>query len=93
GGCRLTFVTTLDDLPVAQTATGWHTYLSRLEPHLAGGFVSEDDAHTSWRAIHEGCAERFGLDPEPGRRWAAQICPPRKADRSRTLPLSVSAPD
>ncbi|NUS44950.1 MAG: hypothetical protein HOQ24_14840, partial [Mycobacteriaceae bacterium] len=54
GGCRLTFVTTVDDLPVAQTATGWHTYLSRLEPHLAGGVVSEDDAHTSWRAIHEG---------------------------------------
>lgn len=32
----------------AQTAAGWETYLSRLEPHLAGGYLSEAEAHGSW---------------------------------------------
>lgn len=74
-GTRLTFTHTIDDLPAAQTATGWHTYLSRLEPHLAGQPMSEEEAHKHWRAIHEGYAERFGADPEPGRRWADQYLP------------------
>ncbi|MGX1810933.1 SRPBCC domain-containing protein [Nocardia sp. NPDC055321] len=78
-GCRLTFTTTVTGLPVAQTATGWQTYLSRLEPHLAGGFLSDSDAHKPWREIHESYAERFGLDPEPGRRWAAQNLPDERA--------------
>lgn len=74
-GCRLIFTHVIDDLPSAQTATGWETYLSRLEPHLAGGFLSDEDAHKPWREIHERYAERFGVDPEPGRRWAAGNLP------------------
>lgn len=74
-GCRLIFTQVIDDLPSAQTATGWHTYLSRLEPHLAGEYIPEEQAHKSWREIHEGYAERFGVDPEPGRRWAAENLP------------------
>jgi uncharacterized protein YndB with AHSA1/START domain len=74
-GCRLIFTHVIDDLPAAQTATGWETYLSRLDPHLAGGYVSDQDAHKPWREIHERYAERFGVDPEPGRRWAAENLP------------------
>lgn len=71
GGCRLTFTHVIDDLPAAQTATGWEIYLSRLEPHLAGEYLSDEEAHEPWKEIHERYAERFGVDPEPGRRWAA----------------------
>jgi len=73
--CRFVFTHTIDDLPAAQTATGWEIYLSRLEPHLAGGHLSEEEAHEPWAEIHELYAERFGVDPEPGRRWAAQNLP------------------
>ncbi|WP_420855767.1 hypothetical protein [Streptomyces oceani] len=75
GGCRLTFTHVIDDLPAAQTATGWEIYLSRLEPHLAGGHLSDEEAHGSWREIHELYARSFGVDPEPGRRWAEQNLP------------------
>jgi uncharacterized protein YndB with AHSA1/START domain len=75
GGCRLIFTHVIDDLPAAQTATGWETYLSRLEPHLAGEYLSDEEAHKPWKDIHERYAERFGVDPEPGRRWAAANLP------------------
>jgi uncharacterized protein YndB with AHSA1/START domain len=75
GCCRLVFTHVIDDLPAAQTATGWETYLSRLEPHLAGEYLSEEEAHKPWKEIHERYAERFGVDPEPGRRWAAENLP------------------
>lgn len=71
GGCRLAFTHVIDDRALAaQTAAGWETYLSRLEPHLAGGYLSEEEAHEPWEEIHERYAERFGVDPEPGRRFA-----------------------
>lgn len=73
-GCRLTFTHVIDDLALAaQTATGWETYLSRLEPHLAGEHLSEEVAHEQWAEIHERYAERFGVDPTPGRRFAAAL--------------------
>ncbi|WP_233617874.1 SRPBCC domain-containing protein [Actinomadura sp. WAC 06369] len=75
GGCRLVFTHVIDGLPAAQTAAGWETYLARLEPHLAGGHLSEEEAHEPWREIHERYARRFGVDPEPGRRWAAANLP------------------
>ena len=69
-GCRLTFTHVVDDLALAaQTAAGWETYLSRLEPHLAGGHLSEEEAHEPWGEVHERYAERFGVDPTPGRRF------------------------
>ncbi|GAA3645975.1 hypothetical protein GCM10022224_005840 [Nonomuraea antimicrobica] len=74
GGCRLVFTHVIDDHGLtAQTATGWETYLSRLEPHLAGEFVSEEVAHEPWAELHELYAERFGVDPGPGRRFAAAL--------------------
>lgn len=73
-GCQLIFTHVIDDrAAAAQTATGWHIYLSRLEPHLAGEHVSEDAAHKHWAEIHEGYAESFDVDPGPGRRFAAAL--------------------
>jgi uncharacterized protein YndB with AHSA1/START domain len=69
-GCRLIFTHVFDDRSLAaQTAAGWEAYLSRLEPHLAGGHMSEEDAHGPWQEVHERYAERFGIDPAPGRRF------------------------
>ena|GEM_PF-2898481 len=68
GGCRLIFTHVFDDRGLAaQTAAGWETYLSRLEPHLAGGHLSEEEAHEPWGEVHE----RFGVVPAPGRRFLA----------------------
>ncbi|MEU3169575.1 SRPBCC domain-containing protein [Streptosporangium sp. NPDC006930] len=73
-GCRLVFTHVFDDRDIsAQTATGWDAYLSRLEPHLAGKDLSEEDAHEGWEENHERYAERFGVDPAPGRRFAAAL--------------------
>ncbi|GIJ54048.1 SRPBCC domain-containing protein [Virgisporangium aurantiacum] len=73
-GCRLTFTHVITDRALAaQTATGWETYLSRLEPHLTGGYLSEEQAHKPWADIHERYAEMFGVDPTPGRRFAESL--------------------
>jgi uncharacterized protein YndB with AHSA1/START domain len=73
-GCRLVFTHVIGDRSLAaQTATGWETYLSRLGPHLAGGHLSEEEAHKPWEEIHERYAERFGVDPTPGREFAAVL--------------------
>ncbi|GAA3831837.1 hypothetical protein GCM10022226_61260 [Sphaerisporangium flaviroseum] len=73
-GCRLVFTHVIDDRGIsAQTAAGWEAYLSRLEPHLAGKDLSEEEAHEQWAEIHERYAERFGVDPTPGRRFAATL--------------------
>jgi len=71
-GCVLVFTHVFDDRTrAAQTAAGWESYFARLEPHLAGGHLSEDEAHEPWEHVHERYAERFGIDPAPGRRFAA----------------------
>lgn len=73
-GCRLTFVHVFDDLPLAaQTAAGWESYLMRLDPHLRGEHLTEANAHGQWAEIHELYAERFGVDPEPGRKFAEAL--------------------
>jgi uncharacterized protein YndB with AHSA1/START domain len=70
GGCLLVFTHVFADRALAaQTAAGWEVYLSRLEPHLAGGHLSEEEAHEPWVEIHERYAERLGIDPTPGRRF------------------------
>ena len=72
GDCRLTFTHVFDDRALAaQTAAGWEAYLSRLEPHLGGGYLSEGQAHRSSEEVPERNAERFGVDPTPGRRFLA----------------------
>ena len=71
-GCRLVFVHVFDDRAgSAQTAAGWDAYLSRLDAHLAGGHLTEEQAHEPWEEVHERYAERFGIDPAPGRQFIA----------------------
>lgn len=73
-GCLLVFTHVFDDRTLAaQTAAGWDAYLARLEPHLVGRHLSEEDAHESWEDVHERYAECFQIDPEPGRRFLAQM--------------------
>jgi uncharacterized protein YndB with AHSA1/START domain len=72
--CLLTFTHVFDDRAVgAQHAAGWETYFARLDAHLAGGYLSEDEAHEPVADWHELYAERFGLDPAVGRRMIAAI--------------------
>ena len=71
--CVLVFTHVFDDRALgAQHASGWEGYFDRLEAHLAGGFLSEEEAHASLRERHDAYAEKFGLDPEPGRRAIAE---------------------
>lgn len=71
-GCELVFIHVFNEgTPAAQTAAGWHSYLARLDVLLAGGHLSELDAHASWGEAHERYAASFDVDPEPGRKfWA-----------------------
>jgi uncharacterized protein YndB with AHSA1/START domain len=74
GGCRLIFTHVFGVRAIAaQAATGWHAYFSRLESHLAGRYLSEEEAHKGWEEVHERYAENFGVDPTPGRRFAANL--------------------
>jgi uncharacterized protein YndB with AHSA1/START domain len=69
-GCLLVFTFVFDDRSLAaQHAAGWETYFNRLEPHLAGEFLSEEEAHEGFLERNDRYAERFGLDPEVGRRF------------------------
>jgi uncharacterized protein YndB with AHSA1/START domain len=72
-GCLLVFTHVFDDRlgPAAQHAAGWEAYLDRLEALLAGGQLSEEAAHVSIAERHERYAQRFGQDPQPGRRAIA----------------------
>jgi uncharacterized protein YndB with AHSA1/START domain len=73
-GCRLVFIHVFDDRSAAaQTAAGWDAYLSRLQPHLAGDHLTEQAAHGGWGQVHERYAERFGVDPERGRRFLTRL--------------------
>ena len=72
GGCLLVFIHVFGDrATAAQTAAGWETYLNRLDSHLVGEFLPEAEAHGPWKDFHERYAERFGVDPTPGRRFIA----------------------
>jgi uncharacterized protein YndB with AHSA1/START domain len=74
--CLLVFTHVFDERALgAQHAAGWEAYFKRLDAHLAGDFLSEEDAHEGVSEIHERYAERFGLDPEVGRRMFAEHHP------------------
>ena len=73
-GCLLTFTHVFDDRALgAQHAAGWETYFARLDAHLGGGYLSEEEAHEPGAELNERYAERFGLDPEIGRRMFATL--------------------
>jgi len=52
-GCVLVFVHVFDPErgPGFQHAAGWATYFARLDAHLDGGFLSEQDAHAEFDAL------------------------------------------
>jgi uncharacterized protein YndB with AHSA1/START domain len=65
-GSRLVFIHGFDEHAgsAAQFATGWEAYLERLDAHLNGGFLSEEDAHEQSASRSAFYAERFG-NPGP----------------------------
>lgn len=61
-GCILVFTHVFDDRALgAQHAAGWEAYLNRLDSHLAGGFLSEEDAHEVVPELQARYAQSFGL--------------------------------
>ena len=60
-GCRLVFthVFNPDFGPSWQHAAGWDTYFNRLDAPLAGGHLSEQDAHAGIDALMERYREEF----------------------------------
>jgi uncharacterized protein YndB with AHSA1/START domain len=77
-GCLLVFTHVIDDRALsAQHAAGWEAYLDRLDVQLAGGHLTEEEAHASIAERHELYAERFGVDPAVGRRTIAAMHGPR----------------
>jgi uncharacterized protein YndB with AHSA1/START domain len=77
-GCRIVLTHVFDDRNLgAQHASGWEWHLDRLAAHLAGGYLPQEDARASVIDTHEAYAQRFRLDPEPGRRAIEQYHPAR----------------
>jgi uncharacterized protein YndB with AHSA1/START domain len=67
-GCVLVFTHVFDPKlgPGWQHAAGWETYLNRLEAHLAGGFLSEEEAHAPIDELMSDYRAAFRAQ-EPGR--------------------------
>jgi uncharacterized protein YndB with AHSA1/START domain len=63
-GCMLVFTHVFDPDrgPGWQHAAGWETYFRRFDAHLAGGYLSEEDAHVDIDGRTEHYRELF----EPG---------------------------
>jgi uncharacterized protein YndB with AHSA1/START domain len=66
-GCRLVFMDSLPREEAAKNAAGWEVCLGDLEAMLAGDPTAKV-AEDRWSRLHEQYAERFGVDPEIGRR-------------------------
>ena len=60
-GCLLTFTHVFSDRSLgAQHAAGWEIYFNRLDAHLAGGFLDEQEAHKAFPELRERYAQQFG---------------------------------
>jgi len=72
-GCVLVFSHEFSDrAKAARDAAGWESCFVRLEGLLAGEPLSEAKSLERWPEQHELYAERFGVDPELGRKAFAQ---------------------
>lgn len=92
-GCLLVFTHVFDDRfgPAAQHAAGWEAYLNRLDAHLGGGYLSEEEAHEAVPELHERYAEAFGADLEVGRHAIlAQQAPPVALEEGPTCASSAA---
>jgi uncharacterized protein YndB with AHSA1/START domain len=60
-GCVLVFTHVFNPElgPSWQHAAGWETYFNRLDAHLAGGFLSEEDAHAGIDHLLQGYRDAF----------------------------------
>jgi uncharacterized protein YndB with AHSA1/START domain len=71
-GTRLTFVHVFAARDHgADYASGWHTHLDRLDAHLGGDPVPDPEP-ARLVELNDRYAQRFGLDPEVGRRVIAE---------------------
>jgi uncharacterized protein YndB with AHSA1/START domain len=72
-GCVLVFTHAFDEgAKSARDAAGWQSCFDRFDALLAGSPVDESAALESWPENHERYAERFGVDPELGRKSFAE---------------------
>jgi uncharacterized protein YndB with AHSA1/START domain len=72
-GCRLVFTHAFADRDVsARTAAGWDRCFARVDALLAGAPLEESASLELWPTVHDRYAERFGVDPEIGRRAYAE---------------------
>lgn len=72
-GCVLVFTHAFDEREKsARDAAGWDNCFTRFDALLAGEPMSEAESLKSWPEIHERYAERFGVDPEVGRKAFAE---------------------
>jgi uncharacterized protein YndB with AHSA1/START domain len=75
-GCVLVFTHAFDERTFGpQHASGWDAHLARLEAHLAGRTMSEEEFLAPLVELNDFYAERFGMDAEVGRRAIAQYHP------------------
>jgi uncharacterized protein YndB with AHSA1/START domain len=71
--CLLVFTHAFADRDTsARTAAGWDRSFARLEALLADAPMDERASLELWPLVHERYAERFGVDPEIGRRAFAE---------------------
>ena len=74
-GCRLVFLHVFDDRNLgAHHASGWEAHFDKLDAHLDDSSLDEE-AFANLRELNDLYAERFGLDPEIGRRAIAEYHP------------------
>jgi uncharacterized protein YndB with AHSA1/START domain len=66
-GCILVFTHVFNPRlgPGWQHAAGWEAYLHRLDAHLAGGFLSEEQAHEGIDRLLTRYRQSFRPDPGP----------------------------
>ena len=68
-GCVLVFTHAFSGRErAARDAAGWDRCFARFEALLDGSPMSEADSLAAWPEVHERYAERFGVDPELGRK-------------------------
>jgi uncharacterized protein YndB with AHSA1/START domain len=72
-GCILVFTHAFAERETAaRSAAGWDRCFARFEALLVGDPMSEADSLAEWPEVHDRYAERFGVDPELGRRAYAE---------------------